>query len=341
MKKPVSKLSILFIFAILIPGSVLTFFSVQNIASMKELKEKRLLENQSRLASELARDFQEMLIEYSDSFFRQFHTLSTQQYQNMMVLDSLEYVHQPFVVNRSGHFVWPNFTEQIASAEVRRTSSTFWQGFSIAESAEFAESDLRKAADAYRDALRTSVSDFEGATAINGLARVLAKRGMVEQAFRQYRTLVRQYGSTIDESGLPFAQYALHQLIRLSNRRSPEHVIRDMGHILSRFADGRIPLTLQTESLLGSVINWCEKMDSVMMNKSGLLRTTERIQKNLKFVLQHRDEVKALFRKNESTSSTSIGSFIAISGTYQEQPYLLVMDTPISPQASCVLLTIR
>jgi len=53
MKKPVSKLSILFIAAILIPDPVLTYFSVQNIASMRDLTEKKLLEDENRLASEI------------------------------------------------------------------------------------------------------------------------------------------------------------------------------------------------------------------------------------------------------------------------------------------------
>ena len=68
MKKPVSKLSILFIAVILIPGLVLTYFSVQNIASMRDLTEKKLLEDENRLASEISRRFQEWLAEHAAAF---------------------------------------------------------------------------------------------------------------------------------------------------------------------------------------------------------------------------------------------------------------------------------
>ena len=47
INKPVSKLAILFLFSILIPGFILAYFSIQTIANQKELTEKRLLEDQN------------------------------------------------------------------------------------------------------------------------------------------------------------------------------------------------------------------------------------------------------------------------------------------------------
>ena len=69
MKKSILKLTILFIVAILIPGMVLTYFSVQNIASQRELTEKRLLEKQDRLAKDLVDRFQDLLLKNSASFY--------------------------------------------------------------------------------------------------------------------------------------------------------------------------------------------------------------------------------------------------------------------------------
>ena len=48
-----TRLSVLFVAAILIPGCVLAYFSIQNARSQKELAEQRLLEEEERLATEL------------------------------------------------------------------------------------------------------------------------------------------------------------------------------------------------------------------------------------------------------------------------------------------------
>ena len=49
--KPVSRLTIVFILAVLFSGSILTWFSINNISNLKELTEKRIIEEQRELSS--------------------------------------------------------------------------------------------------------------------------------------------------------------------------------------------------------------------------------------------------------------------------------------------------
>ena len=50
-----TRLSVLFIAAILIPGGFLAYFSIRNIGSQKELAEKRLLDEEGILIEQLGR----------------------------------------------------------------------------------------------------------------------------------------------------------------------------------------------------------------------------------------------------------------------------------------------
>ena len=49
--RPASRLTIIFILAVILSGSVLTYFSINNISNLKELTEKRILEEQRELSA--------------------------------------------------------------------------------------------------------------------------------------------------------------------------------------------------------------------------------------------------------------------------------------------------
>ena len=72
---------------------------------------------------------------------------------------------------------------------------------------------LAKAAELYKNALSAAQHKNEQASAINGSARVLAKRGFYSRSIRNYKILVENYSPVIDGTGYPFSYYALHQLI--------------------------------------------------------------------------------------------------------------------------------
>ena len=59
--KPVTRLSIIFILAIVLSGSVLTYFSINNISNQKELTEKRIIEEQRELYTRFSAALQNKL----------------------------------------------------------------------------------------------------------------------------------------------------------------------------------------------------------------------------------------------------------------------------------------
>lgn len=64
-----TRLSALLVAAILIPGCVLAWFSIQNVRSQKELAEKRLQEEEARLAASLGTWLREELTGAATAFF--------------------------------------------------------------------------------------------------------------------------------------------------------------------------------------------------------------------------------------------------------------------------------
>ena len=64
-----TRLSVLFVAAILIPGSILAYFSIQNIGSQKELAEKKLLEEEETLVESLGEFLQNKLVRSATEFF--------------------------------------------------------------------------------------------------------------------------------------------------------------------------------------------------------------------------------------------------------------------------------
>lgn len=48
--KPASRLTIVFILAVVLSGSILTWFSINSISNLKELTEKKIYEEQGELA---------------------------------------------------------------------------------------------------------------------------------------------------------------------------------------------------------------------------------------------------------------------------------------------------
>ena len=276
LSKHITRLSVLFVAAILVPGSFLAYFSIQNARSQKELAEKRLLEEEERLVEELSLYFQNELLRVATQVF----DVTDKVYPNLqdaaLPSDVGSYVAQVFALDNAGRFLWPKYAETDAAGSVTAESAQFPPAFSRAEKAEFAEKNLGAAARLYRTAQNAALHDAARAAAINGLARVLAKSGQLRQAEAQYEVLLERFGSTQDANGMSYARYALHQLKEISIN-DPEAISSQVSDVLSRLVSGEMPLTGQTDPLLLEVEEWLDRnpgatSHSLMREKISLLR---------------------------------------------------------------------
>jgi signal transduction histidine kinase len=326
---PLSKLTILFLFLFFIPGLVLSYLSIQNIANQKELTEKRLIEEQNELATNLARQFQKRLHDYALTFFKMTDSLNTKLPVHISVFDSLDFVAQAFIVDNQGQFIWPYYLHDSQIKQTFPKSQKFLNIFNQAEKLEFTKTDLRGATQVYRSAFKIAKNQAEQAASINGLARVLTKRGFSKQAQNHYRLLAERYGTEIDYPGIPFAYYSLHQLIRPDIFSPDDATYKDIEFILSYLNGGNIPLTDHVELLMKDLSRWTATQVFLdQQSKDEIIHLTNSIRNKFTFAIREGNLIKQYISGTLNPTTWPVaGNFKAIIGNLDAQPVLLITNS--------------
>jgi len=327
-----TKSSILFVAAILIPGCVLAYFSIQNVSSQKELAEKKLLEEEKGLATEIGVLVQDELLRNATAFFAAGDKVYPDLHRISLPSDVGSHVAQPFASDGDGRFVWPRYvrTDPVGSTALETTR--FLPLFSAAEREEFTVKNLSEAAGLYREAVKTARHDATRAAAVNGLARVLAKSNQLEQAASEYEILLERYGSLNDENGVSFARYALHQLMRISSS-DPMGVFRRISSLLSRFENGEMPLTDQTEPLLQEVEQWLEQKPESAGANDLVPAQLSMIRGRLTFMAQDAPTIALIQSRNPASASPlKLGPFEAVVTQVAGSSRLFVIRRDTNPR---------
>jgi hypothetical protein len=109
-KKPISRLTIFFILAVVLSGSVLTWFSINNISNLKELTEKRVLEEQRELSARFLNGVKNNIYKVISGFDPGIKTPSDQKEFLRRKASESDFIIHPFILNNSGELLYPNFT---------------------------------------------------------------------------------------------------------------------------------------------------------------------------------------------------------------------------------------
>jgi signal transduction histidine kinase len=309
---PNTKLIALFVAAILVPGCVLAYFSIQNLGSQKELAERRLLEEEQSLATRLGALVQDELLRDATAFFAAADNAYPDLQKISLPSNVASHVAQPFALDRSGRFLWPQYAANDPASNPAPESAQFLTKFAAAEREEFSAKNFSEAARLYREAAKAARRDAKRAAAINGLARVLAKSGQTEQAATQYQILLEQYWVANDENGVSFGRYALHQLMRIPSS-DPTRVLQQISTLLSCLESGQMPLTGQTEPLLGEVEKWLERNPERKEANGSVLAKIGTIRGRLAFLAQDAPTITMVQSRNpESLAPLQLGPFAAV-----------------------------
>jgi two-component system phosphate regulon sensor histidine kinase PhoR len=334
---PLLKLTILFLFLFFIPGLILSYLSIQNIANQKELTEKRLLEEQNELATNLAGQFQNWLYDYAVTFFKITDSLNTKLPSSISIPDSLDFVAQAFIVDNQGQFIWPYYLHDSQIKQTHPKSRYFLNEYTKAEKLEFTKTDLVGATQTYDKSFKIAKNPAEQAASLNGLARVSTKRGYNKRAQIHYRTLAEEYGTEIDSEGVPFAYYSLHQLIRSDIFSPDETTYKDIEIILSYLNGGKIPLTDHVDLLMKEVSEWAASQDFPdRQSKDQLIQLTNSIGKKFTFAIREGNLIKQYISGTlKPTTWPVAGNFKALIGNSDDQPVLLITNS--SPKSSTLV----
>jgi len=332
MKTPASKLALLFIIAILIPGSVLTYFSIQNISSQQDLTENKLLEEQAYIGRYLTDRFHEIVQNQALSFYANLDTSQTIVHESMAHLDTMKFVAYSFVISQQGTFIRPNYYDRsIPNNNQIHYSNKLRRSFISAQAAEFEHTNYNKAAELYRHSLVDAQNKYQQASAVNGLARVLAKRGYYSESFRNYKLLVNDYSSIVDETGYPFSYYALHQLIQFYPRISIARILPEIYSILNYINMGHIPITENTIYLIQNLETWCHSLPKELVTSGdSISKQLDLIHKSFQFISEDGKIIKQYVDHDQHRTTTKLGPFNSISGSINDHPILIVLRDEVS-----------
>ncbi len=201
---------LLFLLAVILPSLVLVVFALRMISQEKELAQKRAVDERRRLAGEIG---QHLLVRLEkvklqeSSAAANWNQLSAQR----------DYVNSEVVLIGlvEGNRILLPWEENQKSEEFRRilSSSNFSRRIQLAEKEEFAKKDFLRAAELYRQTMKTAQEPVQRGYARLLLARVLAKAGRKKEALSHYRRILDLPSRVTDEYGIPLSLYAAGRLL--------------------------------------------------------------------------------------------------------------------------------
>ena len=208
------RLVLLFLVAVILPSLALVLFTLRMIGQERELGEKRLLDDRTRLAAEIGR----FLLLRLESIKLQ-EAGAAQPLSRSHEYKNPEVVLVGRVIQDRLLLPWENG----AGAETLRRGllqPDFSRNVRSGETAEFKNQNPGSAAEYFSRALNLARSPIEQSYARLLLARALTKTGETDHAADQYRTMLASPSGGVDEYGIRFSLYACQGLLELGKSRA-------------------------------------------------------------------------------------------------------------------------
>jgi signal transduction histidine kinase/tetratricopeptide (TPR) repeat protein len=333
-RKPASRLTIVFILAIVLSGSILAYFSINNISNQKELTEKKILEEERELSVRFSAALQNEIENITAGIEQETDRSASIREKLIEIATDREYIIQPFILDRHYRFIVPNFSGITETFPQPEFSERYSISFRKGEEAEFAGGDFRQAEKYYLSCLDHASGNEDSVKALNALGRIAKKLGNDEDALERYGQVVSDYYSVSDENGYPYVYYALLQLLRIPGTDHSEKLANLTGFFLEQMNSGLIPLNYFTEELLSVIKEWIKESDSISPEQlSHINRSIESLHQKLQLVSIYGEELKKILENGESYSyySTENNFRIIDSHSGDHHEFFLVDTDPDFP----------
>jgi len=217
---------LLFILTVVIPGLVLTAFTLRMIRQEKELVRTRMAEERRRIAAAIGQVLLPRLESLKSQTEKNPAAASDPGYRNADPVSEIELI-API---RGGELSLP--WEEPASGHTEVSASQGYRTFVEAgERAEFREGNFLSAAAAFRRAAETKTSPLLSASARLSLARALSKAGRISEAHKEFSRLLSSSMDLTDDYGVPLAYFAAGRLLEFDG---------GPAEIMAWLAEGRI-----------------------------------------------------------------------------------------------------
>lgn len=298
---PFSRLSIVFILAMVLSGGILTYFSINNISNLKELTEKRILEEERELYASFSLALRNNLEKVSTDFNQKMVQSDSMKEVFINAASNHGFITQVFILNTSGQFIFPNFSGIPQTVPGPMRSKRFRTAFDLGEEAEFAKEDLKAAKSYYLSCLKSSKADKDSVIALNALGRISVKMGQIEYATFCYSSIIQQYFPLSDNNGFPYAYYALFHLLNHSDKSNYEEIVPVLEFAFKKMAFGSIPLSYHSKEILDLATVWLkENLTNDDVTFSEFNTQISRIRQQIQFINHYGNDLPEFFRANHS-----------------------------------------
>ena len=209
---------LLFLAAILLPCSVLVVLGLRMIIQERELADKRLADERSRVTSQirqaLSARLERIALQEGTALVADPGHASSSEYGHPAVALIARVSNGSLVLPWEGDARPKRFLDLVRQGEFARLVVQ-------AERAELVSNAPERAVGLYREAVATARSSDQAAYARLLMARALATMGRRREALASYRRVLAVDPDIVDEHGVPLSCYAATRLIELGTDHTP------------------------------------------------------------------------------------------------------------------------
>ena len=337
--KPASRLSIVFILAVVISGSILTWFSISNISNLKEITEKRIVEEQRQIAARFSVAMQNKLETVTADFKNEINPPGLLKDSLLKTSNVHDFITLPFILNNKGSFLFPNFMGMIENPVEPKFSTRFKSSFKKGEEVEFAEKNLQAAKKHYLSCLSYSNGATDSVKALNALGRVSVKLNEYENAIGHYKLIILNHFTIKGGDGFPYVYYAIQQLIKITNPDNCEEILPLVEFFLEKMETGLVPLNFSTEELLTLIIKWTQENSFNSTDKLAHINKLERnIKEQLRFIYEYKNEMSELMKKGSLDNHLNVSNNFRVVNFYSgNSQNLLIVNSNLKNPAGFLI----
>ena len=339
MFRSVSRLTLVFTLALIISGSILTYFSINNISNLKELTEKKILEEENELSKRVRDTIQNKIEDLTAEFAG--NILAGKPGRDHLIEFAAihAYCSSPFITDQNGEFIYPNFVSTLRYRSVPDFSAIYINNFTRGEKAEFSDKDLKTAKKYYLICLKQSVNAVDSVKSLNAQGRSSMKDQETENAIGFYSSILTSYPSQLDANGYPYSYYAISQLTKIYDLAPIHTVLPLIEQWLEKMDNGFIPLNFSTEELLDGISHWIEEWPPEDLNKLQYVSDlVYKIQLQLEFVNRYGTAIVEFVREDHSLrSQPDINGFEVVDYFSEEKNDLILINTGFGDPAGFVI----
>ncbi len=295
-----SRLVIIYLLTILCAGAVLIYLGVNSIANYSELTERKILDEESVLATEYNERLRSIVI---DCISSQTDELSHGELK-VAPCSQLE----PFAIENNGEVVFPPMANMLVPDHSVNSSNSYIRAFKKGESYEFKIKNIGRAYTGYQEALKVAETRDDSAKALNAMGRVALISQDTVLALNHYRNIVSRHHGATSMVGIPYSYFAVDQLLKIRNSRWKPCVDTMLISFVDGIHQGTIPVAISISQLLTEI---SESLESTEELTTELKSVIEEVRMRLVYI----ETYEHIIRQKRSAEAADSVSYRIIGDT--------------------------